>query len=143
MGKIQSLREIKNTQKNIAFFVNVLVKSLKIIFRTDKNIKMIHASFSNRQVQDRTLIKFRFRNALWYEFENVNTDRREFTIPKPGFLEKRTLIVHGLFRTKKYILTFDEALQYEKRIRFCQSAEKFENYAVQEAYPAEAVLARN
>lgn len=142
MSRVQSLREIKKSQKSIAFFTGILVKSFKVFFRSDKNIKMVHASFSNKQVKNSTLIKFRFRNALWYEFENVNTDKREFTISKPGFLEKRTLIVHGLFRSKKYILTFDETIQIDKRIRFCQAAEKLETFTTQETYPS-GVLVRN
>ncbi len=142
MSKVQSLREINRSRKNLAFFTSILIKSFKIFFRSDKSIKMIHASFSNKQVSNCTLIKFRFRNALWYEFENVNTDRREFTISKPTFSEKRVLVVHGLFRTKKYILTFDETNQTGKRIKFCQAAEKFQLFGEEETYPS-AALARN
>lgn len=142
MSKVQSLREIKRSRKNLAFFTNILIKGFKIFFRSDKSIKMIHASFSNKQVGNTAIIKFRFRNALWYEFENVNTDKREFIISKPTFSEKRVLIVHGLFRTKKYILTFDETNQVGKRIKFCQAAEKFKLSGEEEIYPS-AALARN
>lgn len=143
MATFKSIREINNKQKRLIFFVNVLVKSFKIIFRYNKDIKMIHASFSNKQIKNRTLIKFRFRNALWYEFENVNTEKREFTIPKTGFQEKRTLIVHGLFRTKKYVLTFDDSLQIGKRSKFCLPAENIQTvFIAKETFP-EAVLARN
>ena len=142
MAEIQSIRQIKRTGKSFGFFASIFLKSLKIIFRSDRKIKMIHASFSNKKLHNSTLIKFRFRNALWYEFENVNTDKREFSIPKTGFLERRTLIVHGLFASKKYILTFDETLQFEKRIKFCQAAENIEIYNENPAY-ASGLLIRN
>lgn len=142
MSRVQSLREIKRSRKNLLFFACILIKSFKIFFRSDKSIKMIHASFSNKQVSNSTVIKFRFRNALWYEFENVNTDKREFAISKAGFLEKRTLIVHGFFRTKKYILTFDETNKADKKTKFCQAFEKFKTQAEEDSYPS-AVFVRN
>lgn len=142
MSSVHSIKEIKKSGKNLKFFVNVIFKSLKILFRSDRKIKMIHASFSNRQVKNATVIKFRFRNALWYEFENVNTDKRMFSIPKTGFLEKRTLIVHGFFTTKKYVLTFDENSQFDNRIRFCQPFENLKTFESEVAYPS-SVLVRN
>jgi len=133
MPDIKSIREIKNSGTSFRFLVAVFLKSLKIVFRSDKKITMIHASFSNKQVSRATMIKFRFRNALWYEFEKVNTDRREFTIPKIKFREQRVLTVHGLFTSRKYILTFNDSNLDEKRIKFCQPAENFHIHEEQTA----------
>ena len=142
MSSIQSITEIKRSGKNFRFFANVLFKSFKILFRSDRTIRMIHASFSNKLMKNSTVIKFRFRNALWYEFDNVKTIKREFSIPRTGFLEKRTLIVHGFFTKKKYILTFDDNSKFDNRTKFCQSVENLQNYDREIAYP-DSVLVRN
>lgn len=142
MSSVHSIKKIEKTAKSFSFFANVCFKALKIVFRSDKKIKLIHASFSNKKVPNSTVIKFRFRNALWYEFDNISTDKREFSIPKTGFFEKRTLIVHGLFSTKKYILTFDENSQHEKRARFCQSEEDIKTNENEISYPS-SILVRN
>ena len=142
MSNVYSIKEIKKAEKSFSFFANVCVKAIKIFFRSDRKIKMIHASFSNRKVANSTVVKFRFRNSLWYEFENVITDKRELSITKTGFLEKRTLLVHGFFTTKKYILTFDENSQLEKRARFCQSEENLKTFESEVSYSS-SVLVRN
>lgn len=142
MPDIKSIREIKKSGTSFRFLIAVFLKSLKIIFRSNKKITMIHASFSNKQVNRATLIKFRFRNALWYEFEKVNTDRREFTIPKINFVERRVLIVHGLFTSRKYILTFDDTNHADNRIKFCQPAENFQIHEEQTAF-ASGIFVRN
>lgn len=142
MPGIKSLREIKKSGTSVRFLIAVLVKSIKIAFRSDRKIKMIHASFSNKRVNRATMIKFRFRNALWYEFENVKTNRMEFTIPKINFVERRVLIVHGLFSSRKYILTFDETNQADKRITFCQPAENFQIHEELTAF-ASGIFVRN
>jgi len=145
MPAVSSFRHIKGSRKSFGYYTSIFFKSFRIVFRSDRSIKMIHASFSNQKVKstDKTIIKYRFRNALWYEFENVNTDERIFSIPSPSFAEKRKLIVHGLFRKKVYILNFDEATQTDSKKRFCMAAEKMNSFEVKNGYVDTSALVRN
>jgi len=142
MPEVKSIKEIKKRGMSFRFLLAILVKSFKIAFRSDRKIKMIHASFSNKQMRHGTLIKFRFRNALWYEFENIKTDKREFAIPKVNFVERKTLIVRGLFTSKKYILTFDESNHVDEKIKFCQPSENLLIQEEQTPY-ASGIFVRN
>jgi len=144
MPSVISLRRIENSKKSFNYYTKIFFKGLKIVFRSDKSIKMIHASYYDQKTTSKknTIIKYRFKNALWYEFENVNTDERIFSIPSPNFAEKRKLIVHGFFRKKEYILNFDASHKTESR-KFCIAAERLKFHEVENQYVDTSALARN
>jgi len=137
MSRVTSLSQIKKSQKNFQYYLSIFFKGLKIIFRSDRNIKLIHASSQNVLSSNKRIIKYRFRNALWYEFENATTCERVFSIPSLGYAEKRKLIVHGLFRKKTYILNFDDSTK-----NFC-TVERIQINEVENTYVDTAALVRN
>ena len=73
--------------------------------RKSKKIKMLYIEYVNSaESRDQLLIKYRFRNALWYTINESNTINTRVTLPKNNTLEEVTLTVHGFFRKNIYTL---------------------------------------
>jgi hypothetical protein len=91
----------------IKFAAIVVGKSFKILFRWNKNIQKDYLDYSTKNVFSNSylVIQYKFKNALWYHFKGI----KKTTKNTPLILDTAnidatniTLIVHGLFRKKKY-----------------------------------------
>jgi len=106
-----TLEKVTNSNVNYEFVANVAARFFKILFRSDKKIRLIYSNYTNKHfLGDKFIVlNYRFRNALWYKIENATTDKRQFVIEKPDQSKKMILIVYGFFKKKIYTLNFQDA----------------------------------
>ncbi|MCX6210817.1 MAG: hypothetical protein NTZ59_15265, partial [Bacteroidetes bacterium] len=92
---------------SIGFASIIISRSFKILFRWNKSIQKDYLDFSTQHVFSNSylVIQYKFKNALWYHFKGI----KKTTKNTPLILDTAnidatniTLIVHGLFRKKKY-----------------------------------------
>lgn len=106
-----TLEKVTNSNVNYEFVANVAARFFKILFRSDKKIRLIYSNYTNKHfLGDKfVVLNYRFRNALWYKIENATTDKRQFVIEKPEASQKMILIVYGFFKKKIYTLNFQDS----------------------------------
>lgn len=106
-----TLEKVTKSNINYEFVANVAARFFKILFRSDKKIRLIYSNYTNKHFLGEKFIvlNYRFRNALWYKIENNTTDKRQFVIEKPEAPKKMILIVYGFFKKKIYTLNFQDA----------------------------------
>jgi len=86
------------------FVSHVAARFFKIMFRSNKQIRMIYSEYSSMNALEKDLyvLNFKFRNALWYEIKNQRTDKSEFVISKDESPENIEILVQGFFRKKTF-----------------------------------------
>lgn len=109
---------IKPTAKRIRFVFIVCGRFFVILFRWRKEIKLLHLHYSKKYLFDSSylIIRYGFRNALWYNFKNIKRTTEKGIIvlnlknvPEVPIL----LIVYGFFRSK----TFHISIMPEKTLQ--------------------------
>jgi len=72
--------------------------------RKSKEVKKLYLNYAIPPVNglNEIVIKYRFRNALWYNINGIKTLETNFTLPKNT--KEISLIVHGLKMTCTYTL---------------------------------------
>lgn len=115
-----SLDKVTSSNVNYEFVANVSTRFIKILFRTDKKIKLIYSNYSNKHFLggNVVILNYRFRNALWYKIDDITTDKRQFVVAKPEFTKRMELTVYGFFTKKKFTLNFTETSQIDNN-SFC------------------------
>lgn len=96
---------IKPIAKKIKFAAIVIGRFFKILFRRRKGINILQLDYAkNYQFENSYLIiRYRFRNALWYNFKNIKkTTEKEIIVLNLKNLPEMPieLIVHCFFRKK-------------------------------------------
>lgn len=86
----------------LSFQYHVAKRMLAVAPRRSKKIKMLYIEYAAPLGSER-VIKYRFRNALWYTFNNENLINTRVPLPKTEGNEI-TLTVHGFFRKNIYTL---------------------------------------
>lgn len=87
----------------LSFQYHVLKRMLAVAPRRSKKIKMLYIEYAAPAGNDR-IIKYRFRNALWYTFNDENIVNTRVPLPNEKSGSEVTLTVHGLFRKNIYTL---------------------------------------
>lgn len=120
-----TLDKVTDSTINYEFVANVATRLFKILFRSDRSIKLIYSSYSNKHfLGDKfVILDYRFRNALWYRIGDSVTEKRHFLLEKPEAAKKVLLTVQGLFRKKTYMLDFSES-EYIDSSTFCVELSK-------------------
>jgi len=105
-----TLAKVTNTNFDYEFIANVFFKLVRILFRSDKTIKMIYSNCSNRHSlgNEFLVLNYRFRNALWYRINEVTTDRRQFVFSKYDSPKTIDITVYGFFRKRTFKLNVEE-----------------------------------
>jgi hypothetical protein len=85
------------------FQYHVLKRTLEVAPRRSKKIKMLYIEYAAPPGSAR-VIKYRFRNALWYTFNNQNMINTRIPLPENSNGNEITLTVHGFFRKNIYTL---------------------------------------
>lgn len=59
--------------KKIKFSFTVLRRALKLLFRANKEIFLLHLEVNTEHIFKNSyqVVRYRFRNALWYQFGNI------------------------------------------------------------------------
>ncbi len=76
---------------------------LAVAPRRSKKIKMLYIEYAAPTGSER-IIKYRFRNAIWYTFNNENLTATRLSLPAEACGKEFTLTVHGFFRKNIYTL---------------------------------------
>jgi len=91
----------------IKFTKTVAGRAMKILFRRSQSIRLLHLDYDTEHIFENSLwiIRYRFRNALWYRFGDLNTlDKHIQVFDASKIPNSITLTVFGLFRKKVYHL---------------------------------------
>lgn len=115
--------KVANSSVNYEFVSHVAARFFKIMFRSNKKIRMIYSEHSSKNLQENELyiLNFKFKNALWYEIKNQRTDKSEFIISKDESPENVEIVVQGFFRKKIFKMNLsqsDISKARESRTRF-------------------------
>jgi hypothetical protein len=93
----------------LTFATIVIRRFLKILFRKNKTITLIRLEYSHKYLFDTSylVVKYRFKNALWYNFGRIkNTTEKElivFNLQNVHSSQIR-LVVRGFFRSKAFLI---------------------------------------
>ncbi|KOS07337.1 hypothetical protein AM493_15790 [Flavobacterium akiainvivens] len=85
------------------FQYHVTKRMLEVAPRRSKKIKMLYIEYAAPAGSER-VIKYRFRNALWYTFNNEDILNTRIPLPESSEGNEVTLTVHGFFRKNIYTL---------------------------------------
>lgn len=93
----------------LRFATIVISRFFKILIRRNKRIELIRLEYSHKYLFKKSflVVRYRFRNALWYNFYPITrTTEKEVTVINllPVKSSKITLYVRGFFRCEKYLL---------------------------------------
>lgn len=98
---------IKQVAKKIRFFLIVGGRFFVILVRWRKGIRLLHLDYARKYQFDNSylIIRYRFRNALWYNFKKIKkTTEKEIIVLNMSNLSENPieLIVYGFFRNKSF-----------------------------------------
>lgn len=101
---------IKPIAKKIKFAAIVIGRFFKILFRRRKGIKLLQLDYAKNYQFNNSymIIRYRFRNALWYNFKNIKktTEKEIIVLNLKNLSEKPIqLVVHGIFRKMTILIS--------------------------------------
>ncbi|SDC80035.1 hypothetical protein [Niabella drilacis] len=101
---------IKPVGKKIRFLFIIIGRFFRIVFRRRKDIELLQLFYAEKYLFDNSylVIRYRFRNALWYNFKNIKrTTEKEILILNlknvPAIPVE--LVVQGFFRKRKILIS--------------------------------------
>lgn len=126
---------INPAAKRIRFLLLVCARFFIILFRWSKGIKPLHLDYSKKYLFENSylIIRYRFRNALWYEFKNISKPtEKEIIVLNLRNVRKIPiqLIVYGFFRRKAFCIpvTVENRLQNKSFKTLISTTNKIELY---------------
>jgi hypothetical protein len=98
---------IKPVAKKIRFLLIVCGRFFIILFRWRKDVKLLHLEYARKYQFDNSylIIRYRFRNALWYNFKNIKkrTEEQIIILNLKNVPEiPIELTAYGFFRSKTF-----------------------------------------
>ena len=96
--------------EKLHFFKVVTARFLIILFRRKKRIEELYLNYSTEYIFDNSyiIINYRFKNALYYKFDNVKTIENKIKIfDIKNYKKEFNLVVHGLYERKVYLIKID------------------------------------
>lgn len=124
--------------KKLQFILIIVGRFLKILFRKSKKIELLFLNYSTEYIFDNSLIiiKYRFRNGLWYRFGKHKTLEKEIKIFNlKNFDTEFDFVVYGFFQRKVFKLKFEPQLTINTR-RFKTSLSNLSLEIVEKTIPA-------
>lgn len=91
--------------QKLKFFYQVGKNAIIIFFRKNREIELLKLEYSNRHIFDNgyLIIRYRFKNALYYQFDKIATTENQIKIfDTSNFKNEFDLVVHGLYTRKTY-----------------------------------------
>jgi len=108
--------QLKYLLDKFHFILVVTARFFKILFRQNKDIKELFLNYETEHLFDNSylVIKYRFRNALYYQFGATKTLEKHIKIFDLKNCDKEMdFIVYGLFNKIPYKLKFEPQLSFE------------------------------
>ena len=99
--------------KKLQFLKIVIARFFIILFRRRKKIEELYINYDAQHLFENGLIviKYRFRNAIYYRFGNHTTLEKQIKIfDLKNFDHEFDFVVYGLFQKRKYKLKFEPQL---------------------------------
>jgi hypothetical protein len=101
---------IKPIAKKIRFILIVCGRFLIILFRWRKGVKLLHLDYARKYLFDNSylIIRYRFRNVLWYDFKNIKktTEKKIIVLNLKNVPEiPIELTAYGFFRSKTFYIS--------------------------------------
>jgi hypothetical protein len=99
--------------EKLLFLKVVISRFLIILFRRRKGIELLLLEYDTEHLFDNSfiVINYRFRNAIYYRFDNHKTLEKQIKIFNiENFDNEFDLIVYGFFRKKTYKIQFEPQL---------------------------------
>ncbi len=98
------------------FMLVITARCFKILFRRNKDLKELFLNYQTEHLFDTSyiVINYRFRNALYYQFDATKTLEKHIKIFDLKNCDKEIdFVVYGLFDRIPYKLTFEPQLTLE------------------------------
>lgn len=89
----------------LRFLFHVCKRVVIILFRKERNVELLELTYSEKFlfVNGYLIIRYRFRNALYYQFDTVKTIENQLKIfDISNFKNEFKLVVYGLYEKKVY-----------------------------------------
>lgn len=99
----------------LEFYLGILKRFFLILFLRDKSIELFYLKYSTEYLFDNSyiIIRYRFKNAIWYRFGEHSTAEDHFTILDIKNNDPNlNLIVYGFFCKKKYQIKIEPNLRF-------------------------------
>jgi hypothetical protein len=99
--------------KKLQFILIVITRFLKILFRRRRGIELLYLDYSDEYVFENSyiILKYRFRNVLWYRFGCHKTLEKQIKIFNlKNFDKEFDFVVYGFFSKKSYKFKFEPQL---------------------------------
>lgn len=99
--------------QRLQFILIIVGRFFKILFRRKRGIELLYLDYSDEHIFDNSyiILKYRFRNALWYRFGNHKTLEKQIKIFNlKNFDKEFDFVVYGFFKKRIYKLKFDPKL---------------------------------
>ncbi|HEU4495716.1 MAG TPA: hypothetical protein VFR70_01570 [Flavobacterium sp.] len=89
---------------NLEFLGDVALRFLKVLFRSDKKIRMAYAQQSSYYSLGKNyiILSYHFQNALWYKIGHATTVKRKLAVSAPDAPEVICIEVYGFFKKKTF-----------------------------------------
>lgn len=90
--------------------VSVLKKALSILPKKERGIELLHFNYlTDAHSSDTVIIRYSFKNALWYLLDNKPTIESRHVLVCPSGNDKEVhLTVQGLFRKNSYVIVLEQ-----------------------------------
>lgn len=90
--------------------VSVLKKALSILPKKERGIELLHFNYlTDAHSSDTVIIRYSFKNALWYSIDNKPTTESRHVLVCPSGNDKEVhLTVQGLFRKNNYVIVMQQ-----------------------------------
>ena len=90
--------------------VSVLKKALSILPKKNRGIELLHFNYlTDSHSSDTVIIRYSFKNALWYAIDNKpTTENRHILVCPADAGTEVQLTVQGLFRKNNYVIVLQQ-----------------------------------
>lgn len=118
INSVLILRYYISFLKKLRFLLTIVFRFFIILFRRKKSIDLLHLDYATEHIFDNSyiILKYRFRNALWYRLGNHKTLEKQIKIFNLKKIDKEfDFVVYGFFQKKKYHLIFEPKLTIDTK----------------------------
>ncbi len=106
-------KSVKYLSKIFEFSGIVIIRFLKILFRRNKNIKIIYLNHPTKHLFESSYIflHYHFKNAIFYRIgKHITIEKHLLILDQTHFDKEFKLVVYGFFRKKIISLKFEPKL---------------------------------
>jgi hypothetical protein len=102
--QLLTMEKVSQSPIDYEFFSTVVARFFKVLFRSDKRIKMIYMNYSNNHSlgNDILMLNYRFKNAIFYKVNGQTTEKYQIVLHKIDIESILDIKVYGLFSQKSF-----------------------------------------